>query len=415
MKNKLILPIAEFITTAHDSVSITKYLFSIKKIFENSMNPNKRFIVPPLIVTDFSWALITAILEAFNNCSVINYLNWTFDVILKYSENIKLNQLMKTRIIICQTHIFKAVVQKTNVIIEKRRISEKNYDDKNTIKKLFLFCFTILQNSTHLDEFNEALRDIFRIFCLENNTDETSFCIKRIEEQILKRNFNLFKIIDVELLSKITIDKSNLDIHINKENCHSIKQNSPFNKYFNSIIHSMTMDDSKKVENTGLNQYFAPELFNIIKDKLYLIPLWTGLMIRQCQRVQVHTEFVSNDCNIFNLTRITNNPVENRMEYLKNKLLMKRTRLVTSELVRPIYNDIKSKYFEYYYDDDLNQRNFDGFKSTKQINEKWMDKNLKNLKREKSYYYKNLINAKNSDLSNLIIYFNFSFYAQKIF
>ena len=38
---------------------------------------------------------------------------------------------MKTRIIICQTHIFKAVVQKTNICIDKKRLSEKNYDKQN--------------------------------------------------------------------------------------------------------------------------------------------------------------------------------------------------------------------------------------------------------------------------------------------
>ena len=385
-------------------------MFSIKKILENSLNPNKRFIVPPIVVTDFSWALITAVLEAFNNCSVVNYLNWTFDVIFKYSENIKLNRLMKTRIIICQTHIFKAVVKKTNFLIEKRRSSEKDYDKQNMIKKLFLFCFTILQNSTSLEEFNDALRDIFEIFCSENFTDETHISIKRIEENILKRNFNLLKIIDVELLNKISTDESNLDIYIEQENCHSIKQNSPFNNYFNHIITSMRKVDQIQLEinNSKTNRYFYPELFNIIKEKLYLIPFWTGVMIRQCQKVQFYSSFVAFNSSFINMTRITNNPVENRIDYIKNKLLMKQTRLVTSELVKPIYKDIKSKYFEYYSNDDLNQRNFDGFKLTKQINEKWMDKNLKNIKREKSYYYKNLINSNElySDLSNFIIAFS---------
>ena len=256
LKKKLILPIAEFVTTAHDSVSITKYLFSIRKILENSLNANKRFILPPIVVTDFSWALITAVLEAFNNCSVINYLNWTFDVILKYSENNQLNQIMKTRIIICQTHIFKAVVHKTNIFIEQRRSKELNYDKYNQIKKLFLFCFTILQNSICLDDFNIALHDIFNIFCREYSTNETNNCIKRIEDLIFKRNFDLFKIIDVDLLSKIKNQDSELDIHIYQENCNNIKINSPFYEYYNNIIDSMTKDDTIQSENRTRNQFY---------------------------------------------------------------------------------------------------------------------------------------------------------------
>ena len=35
-------------------------------------------------------------------------------------------------------------------------------------------------------------------------------------------------------------------------------------------------------------------------------------------------DYIENDCKIFDVTRFTNNPVENRIEFLKNKLLMKK-------------------------------------------------------------------------------------------
>ena len=44
---------------------------------------------------------------------------------------------MKTRIIICQTHVFKTVVEKTIAYIEKQRTSDKNYDKENKSKKVF--------------------------------------------------------------------------------------------------------------------------------------------------------------------------------------------------------------------------------------------------------------------------------------
>ena len=401
IKNKLILPVAEFVTTSHDSISITKYLFSIKKIFENSLNENKRFIIPPIVVTDFSWALIISVLEAFNNCSVVNYINWAFDVLFKYSENNQLNQLMKTRIIICQTHIFKAVVQKTNICIDKKRLSEKNYDKQNKIKKLFLFSFTILQNSTSINEFNEVLKDLYKIFCLKNYSEEINSCVTKIQQLVMKRNFDLFKIIDVESLSKIKNDESEMNIYINlNSKCNSIKQSSPFNKYFDSMIKILSKERSEVNKHKEiLNRYYFPELFNIIQEKLYVIPLWTGIMIKQCSKVKPYLKFVSKDSKIFELTRITNNPVENRMDYLKNKLLMKKKNLFTSEIVKPIYTDIKSKYFEYYSESDCNFFNFEGLKSSKNTNEQWIDKNSKLIKREKSFYYKNLLNTQTSHLN----------------
>ena len=384
------MPIAEFVTTSHDSVNITKYLFSIKKIFENSLNSKRRFVVPPIVVTDFSWALIIAVLEAFNNCSVISYLQWTYDVLVKYSENQQLNQLMKTRIIICQTHIFKAVVEKTNSYIENRRSIDKSYDKNNKIKKFFLFCFTVLQNSTCLNEFNEFIQDIYQIFCKEFSTKKTIICVEKIKMHILKRNFDIFKIIDTQFLTKIKTVESNLKIYINPESNNNLKKCSPYIKHFKDIINSIPTEDYNI---KTFNEYFSPELFNIIEEKLHLLPFWTGIMIRQCQSVQANMTYIENDCKIFDATRITNNPVENRIEFLKNKLLMKKRNLVTSEIIKPIYNDIKSKYFEYYSSNDQNSTNFNGIKSTKIKHEQWMDKRVKNIKREKSYYYKNLLST----------------------
>ena len=53
--------------------------------FQNTNFP----IVAPVIVNDFSWALLNSTFEVFNKCSIGNYLNWCFDSLLKFQlENI---------------------------------------------------------------------------------------------------------------------------------------------------------------------------------------------------------------------------------------------------------------------------------------------------------------------------------------
>ena len=79
-ENKIIIPISEFITTRHDSLSISKYLLSIKNTFENyaKHSSEKPILFPfaPIIITDHSWALINSILFTFNNnCSIESYLH----------------------------------------------------------------------------------------------------------------------------------------------------------------------------------------------------------------------------------------------------------------------------------------------------------------------------------------------------
>ena len=156
INNKKIIPLAEFITTAHDSDNISKFLVSIKNNFSNSLNLKKREAVAPIIVTDNSAALIKSVCETFNHCSITNYINWTFDILINKNENDSIKSCMKTYLILCQSHFFKNIVKKCDDITN----GEKNFD----IKKLFLFCFTLLQNSRLMEEFNEIFRSYYFIF-----------------------------------------------------------------------------------------------------------------------------------------------------------------------------------------------------------------------------------------------------------
>jgi hypothetical protein len=69
--NQVIFPIAEFLTTAHDSLTISKYLLSIKHHLKESDYESTVRIV----VTDFSWALMNSVINIFNGCTIMAYLN----------------------------------------------------------------------------------------------------------------------------------------------------------------------------------------------------------------------------------------------------------------------------------------------------------------------------------------------------
>ena len=62
-----------------------------------------------------------------------------------------------------------------------------------------------------------------------------------------------------------------------------------------------------------------------------MVPLWSGLMIY----------------DIFNLTRLENNCVENWFGHLKHDLLL-RKRVASSELSTILYKRNKAKFFEFY-------------------------------------------------------------------
>lgn len=86
------------------------------------------------------------------------------------------------------------------------------------------------------------------------------------------------------------------------------------------------------------NDNYCPGLFEIINEKLYLLPLWTGLLLND------------DTCNQENTSRITNNAVENWFGQLKNNILQNR-KVMPSELVSSMYKRLLSKYFKFYNND----------------------------------------------------------------
>jgi hypothetical protein len=70
------------------------------------------------------------------------------------------------------------------------------------------------------------------------------------------------------------------------------------------------ISDSLDKENENLNAYYCPELFTVVEKYLYLLPFL------------LNENKLDNDKKI---TRLSNNPVENWFNRLKNFLLLKRT------------------------------------------------------------------------------------------
>ena len=119
---------------------------------------------------------------------------------------------------------------------------------------------------------------------------------------------------------------------------------------YENLIKARMLEESKtkSQELKIINQYFFPELFSLIHKKLHLVPLWTGILIKQCQNNMLEKNQIQSTEPFLNITRLTNNPVENYFGHLKNNILMKKKNLMPSEVLGPIYQNLKSKYYQFY-------------------------------------------------------------------
>lgn len=150
-ETKTIVPIFDFVSTSHTTATISKYLLTfrnkIEAISSSCLN------VAPVIVIDFSWPFINALLEIFNYCTIETYLNIWYQKIIQKKQSIE-SWPLKTTIYLCSTHFLKMIISKV-----------RKFNLCQNVIKCFIFSFTLLQNSKTIDEFESYLVDIFNLFC----------------------------------------------------------------------------------------------------------------------------------------------------------------------------------------------------------------------------------------------------------
>ena len=97
------IPIMEFITTDHRSISISAKLDFFMAACRDHAN-NGRPVLPSMVVMDFSYATINAVLICFNKMSLTAYLHATYEMLMS-GKNTKFLVV----IALCCAHVMKAI------------------------------------------------------------------------------------------------------------------------------------------------------------------------------------------------------------------------------------------------------------------------------------------------------------------
>ena len=282
------------------------------------MPNNGLFQVAPIIVTDFSWGLINAVLETFNNCTSTMYINWCFEIIFKKSESVLIASLMKCIFHLCSVHFLKLIITKV------RKIKPNQDEEKD--KKLqndFIFAFTLLQNSVKIEEFSETFKHVSNIFNLKFSSAEYNDSMETIKQQLLDRNLTVIKYDEktdnpyskqIKIKNQKSFDHEIIIID-NDFSEDALKKISPFAIHFKKYIkqHQNSVitkpDDDKNEQNIN----YCPELFNIIIDYLHILPFWTGIMIEEWKLMNPNYSKILSSL-------LNNNPVENEFKQKKHYL-----------------------------------------------------------------------------------------------
>lgn len=294
-KNRRVCPVVEMVSSTHDGGSIGVWLAKFKIYCLLNL---KKWPVFSKIVTDFSYALINAVCEFWNNVPLIQYLRLTFD----YVKNRKRDNLKNLIAIhICCCHFLKIIASDINPLydtatkgtMKEIMASAFNISNLSKFKIWFKNICIILKSKTNTPQVKSALKELISV-CLHSDSFEVDQHQHTIEKQTEKPNEPLYK-------------------------------SSPYYQYFLNIYEKIKFQGELDLGEE--NKYYCPDFLAIILQKyIPLLPLWSGILLNE--------------------GRLSNAPVERWFGITKNLILDGVMNQKCSRVVRKIRSHVLSIHKE---------------------------------------------------------------------
>ena len=163
------LPVLEFVSTSHTGDTLS---YVMKRFLADVRIVNGgRSIQPGHIVTDFSYAIINAVLDAFNHQTLCDYLNYCFSV-FQYKQSAS-SLRSRTFVGLCVSHMIKAVSNRL-----------KSNGKKKCVRKKILVMFAALTTTASVEAAAVMYRNVYTVLCSANLTVAVQSSLTAIEVHI---------------------------------------------------------------------------------------------------------------------------------------------------------------------------------------------------------------------------------------
>jgi hypothetical protein len=223
-------------------------------------------VKPECVVTDFSYALIYAVLRSFNKMTTWEYLHGLCCVATGQKHYNTLRNI--TINVLCCAHVIKA--------ISRRWCKAEKSKNK---RQSALVMFAALQRTVTLTDTRRLYKNIHLALRSERNTTSAQEAVKEIE--------NLIDDADIENITARDDDCEKC-VSANEETQHedclfnhdsstrqTLKHDSAFAHIFSSSIDSTLLQTGSS--NVPDNSLYSPASFDVIRHYIHLWPLWSAV------------------------------------------------------------------------------------------------------------------------------------------
>jgi hypothetical protein len=317
----------------------------------------KSFQIAPIICTDFSFALLNAVCSVFNNCTLEFYFKWCFEVLFKKAKSISISNSMKVLLHLCGAHFLKMIVKKVKKIkkykedLKEEKEAYISIRKNKNLQKSFIFSFTILQNSTKLDDFIENFIHVHNMYNIEYHSQKVTDSCHVIKKLLIGRECEILLIKKEPTVPELTFKTESDQYHeyakfnsFDKNDENSLKKKSMFVIFFKMLLKKIAENPlTDPSANMIANEFYCPEMFKIIAEYLYALPLWSLLCIGRWQQLNTKFDLIKN---------LTNNAVENWFDQVKNEILQAAVTMPSLHASR-LDNKIEAEYELHYKNENI--------------------------------------------------------------
>lgn len=225
------------------------------------------------IVTDWAFANFIAILQTYNNMSILKYLNFLYEVIVEAKHP----EYCATFIylIICYSHFMKLISGFAMREITKSVDAFKGYQKKQ--KQLLMSFFAVIRSSKTLEEVEVFFKAMCMIFCNKFLNSEITQILIKLKE---------LKLDEIKEFTSVKEDEIIFDDYLKEQfeynrTCgKTLRENSKwyqrFKKIYNDII--ALIDNDENEDSKELNYFYVPGM--VLRSlELYFtyLPMWSHI------------------------------------------------------------------------------------------------------------------------------------------
>ena len=301
------LPVAEYMTSDNGVASLTSWLMNFLYDAEKIAT-----LKVQRVETDFSYALLHAVNKAFNDCSLVNYVNTCY----KIATEAEVPNPPQTILHICTNHAIKAIVNGVGR-------QTKNKDVRN----FYGYVCTRMLRDVSLPSVVTTFRHLCILVLSPNLGDEANRSLEYLQDIIKKKSADEDSSSDSDSEDE---DSNNICFDFFHYSGPAIKD-TLFAQHFRSVKNEV---EANNVNTSGPeNVYHCPKVIQyLVTTWMPVLPLWTGIIISKKDPQKTHH---------------SNAYAEVWFWIVKNQILNKVLRRDHIDFVRVMYRTIQARYVRY--------------------------------------------------------------------